>query len=89
MCRLDECHAESAAVAIYSEPTEEDDRMREGSHTSSIVSLVRVQTVIFAHVPRMRGHTHSQEYHTLFARKRALGINLCVSCFVPGACGVS
>ena len=30
MCRSDECRAESAAVAIYSEPTEENDRMREG-----------------------------------------------------------
>ena len=89
MCRSDECRAESAAVAIYFEPTEEDEiGCGRGSHTSSIVSLVRVQAVIFAHVPRARGHTRSQEYHTLFARKRALGTNLCVSCFVPRACGV-
>ena len=60
-----------------------------GSHTSSIVSRVRVQPVILAHVPHLRCHTRSQEYRSLFVRKRALGNNLCVSCFVPRACGVS
>ena len=54
MCRSDECRAESAAVAIYFEPTEEDEiGCGRGSDTSSIVSLVRVQTVFFAHVPRV------------------------------------
>ena len=87
MCRSDECRAESAAVAIYFEPAEEDDRMREGVQYE-LDCLTRVCTNSHFCTRTARARSHALTGISHFARKRALVINLCVSCFVPRACGV-